>query len=165
LELAGPCIAGLPARLRLVRLPGARGDVSLELTRLGPQSAPVSKKLVKDPAPGPLEIELGVLESGGYAASARVGQAPPTRFDFACERGGPAWADSRPDPERLARIAKATGGRAVSRSDIDDLPVPEPIEVAAERSSVPLLPPWAWTLAASLALGAHWYARRRQGLL
>ena len=165
LQLAGPCIAGLPASLRLVRLPGSTGDVSLELTRLGPQAAPVLKRALKDPAPGPLDLELGVLEAGGYSASARVGQAPPTRFDFACERGGPAWSDSRPDPERLSRVAKATGGRAVSRTNISDLPVPDPIEVAAERSSVPLLPAWAWTLAASLALGGHWYARRRQGLL
>jgi uncharacterized membrane protein len=165
LELAGPCIAGLPASLRLVRLPGATGDVSLELTRLGPQTAPMLKKTVKDPAPGPLDLEIGALEAGGYSASARVGQAPPTRFDFACERGGSAWSDSRPDPDRLSRIAKATGGRAVSRANMSDLPVPDPIEVAAERSSVPLLPVWAWTLAASLALGAHWYARRRQGLV
>ncbi len=165
LELSGPCIAGLSASLRLVRLPGMAGDVSLELTRLGPQSDPVLKKTIKTPAAGPLELELGALEAGGYSASARVGQAPPTRFDFACERGGPAWSDSRPDPERLSRIAQATGGRAVSRADIDQLPVPDPIEVAAERSSVPLLPAWAWTLAASLALGGHWYARRRHGLL
>jgi hypothetical protein len=149
----------------LVRLPGSAGDVSLELTRLGPESAPLLKKSVKEPPPGPLDVELGVLEPGGYSASVRVGQAPPTRFDFACERGGPAWSDSRPDPERLSRIAQATGGRAVTRANIADLPVPEPTEVAAERSSVPLLPAWVWTLAASLALGVHWYARRRQGLL
>jgi uncharacterized membrane protein len=165
LELSGPCIAGLPARLRLVRLPGSTGDVSLQLTRLGPQRTPLLTKNVKDPAPGPLALELGALEAGGYSASARVGAAPPTRFDFACERGGPAWSDSRPDPERLARIAKTSGGRAVSLRQVNDLPVPDPIEVAAERSSVPLLPAWAWTLAASLALGGHWYARRRQGLL
>jgi len=165
LELAGPCIAGLPARLRLVRLPGSTGEVTLQLTRLGPQSAPVLNKSVKDPPSGPLDLELGALEAGGYSASARVGAAPPTRFDFACERGGPAWSDSRPDPERLARIARASGGRAVSASHVADLPVPDPIEVAAERSSVPLLPAWAWTLVASLALGGHWYARRRQGLL
>jgi uncharacterized membrane protein len=165
LELSGPCIAGLPASLRLVRLPGAAGGVSLQVTRLGPQSLPVVERTVKDPAPGALELDLGVLESGGYSASARVGAAPPTRFDFACERGGPAWSDSRPDPERLARIAKAAAGQAVSRANIGELPVPEPTEVAAERSSVPLLPAWAWTLAASMALGGHWYARRRQGLL
>jgi uncharacterized membrane protein len=165
LELTGPCIAGLPASLRLIRLPGATGDVSLELERLGPNSAPFLKKELKAPPPGPVEIDIGTLESGGYSARASVGAAPPTRFDFACERGGPAWSDSRPDPERMEKIAKVSGGTSVSRSNIDDLPVPEPIEVAAERSSTPLLPAWAWTLAAALALGAHWYARRRQGLL
>ncbi len=165
LELSGPCIAGLPASLRLVRLPGSTGDVSLALARLGPQGAPVITKNVKDPAPGPLELDLGVLEAGGYTAAARVGAAPPTRFDFACERGGPAWSDSRPDPERLSRLAAASGGKAVSLANIDDLPIPDPMEVAAERSSAPLLPAWAWTLAAALSLGAHWYTRRRQGLL
>jgi uncharacterized membrane protein len=165
LELSGPCIAGLPVGLRLVRLPGMAGDVSLQVMRLGPPSAAVVEKSVKDPAPGALDLDLGVLEAGGYSASVRVGAAPPTRFDFACERGGPAWSDSRPDPERLARIAKAAGGQAVSLANIADLKVPDPTEIAAERSSVPLLPAWAWTLLASLALGGHWYARRRQGLL
>ena len=165
LALPGPCIAGLPVSLSLVRLPGSTGDVSLELTRLGPRADPVLLKNVKDPGPGPLELDLGVLQAGGYSASARVGAAPPTRFDFACERGGPAWSDSRPDPERLVRIAQASGGRSVSLGNIGDLPVPEPLLVAAERSSVPLLPAWVWTLAATLALGGHWYVRRRQGLL
>src|SRR5206468_9202469 len=64
LELAGSCIAGLPAKLRLVRLPGAIGDVSLQLTRLGPQSTPLLTKNVKEPPPGLLELELGVLETG-----------------------------------------------------------------------------------------------------
>jgi hypothetical protein len=165
LELSGPCIAGLPASLRLIRLPGAAGDVSLELERLGQKSVPLVTKNVKAPPPGPLELDLGVLASGGYSARARVGAAPPTRFDFACERGGPAWSDSRPDPERLEKIAKASGAQSVTRANIDDLAVPDPTEVAAERSSTPLFPAWGWTLAATLALGAHWYARRRQGLL
>ncbi|MEO8904713.1 MAG: glutamine amidotransferase [Polyangiaceae bacterium] len=165
LELAGPCIAGLPARLHLVRLPGSTGNVSLELTKLGPQTKPVLMKTIPDPPAGPLDLELGVLEAGGYAASARVGAAPPTRFDFACERGGPAWSDSRPDPERLRKIAAASGGKAVSRANLAELPIPDPTPIAAERSTVPLLPAWAWTLAAALGLGAHWYARRRQGVL
>jgi len=164
LELGGPCIAGLPASLRLIRLPGAEGDVTLELERLGQNSSKISKS-IKAPPPGPLEIDVGALEAGGYSARARVGAAPPTRFDFACERGGAAWSDSRPDPDRLRKIAKASGGQSVTRANIDDLAVPDPIEVAAERSSTELFPPWVWTLGAALALGAHWYARRRQGLL
>jgi len=165
LELSGPCIAGMPAKLRLTRLPGTTGDVTLELERLGQTRGSVLKKSLKSPPPGPIDLDLGALEAGGYAARASVGAAPPTRFDFACERGGPAWSDSRPDPERLEKIAKVSGGSSVTRTSVDDLAVPEPIEVAAERSSKPLLPAWVWTLAASLALGAHWYARRRQGLL
>jgi hypothetical protein len=148
----------------LIRLPGAEGDVTLELERLGQNSSKISKS-VKAPPPGPLEIDVGALEAGGYSARARVGAAPPTRFDFACERGGPAWSDSRPDPDRLRKLAKASGGQSVTRANIDDLTVPDPIEVAAERSSTELFPPWVWTLGAALALGAHWYARRRQGLL
>jgi uncharacterized membrane protein len=163
-ELSGPCIAGLPARLRVLRLPGATGDVSIELERLARDSAPVLTRNIKAPPEGPLEIDLGALEAGGYSARARVGAAPPTRFDFACERGGAAFRDSRPDPERLEKISRASGGRSVSRSEIADLPVPEAIEVAAERSSTPLLPAWAWTLSAAFAVGVHWYARRRQGL-
>src|SRR5206468_12762784 len=62
LELAGPCIAGLPAKLRLVRLPGSTGDVTVELEHLGRSAAPVTKS-VKAPPPGPLELELGVLDA------------------------------------------------------------------------------------------------------
>src|SRR6185295_12309131 len=78
-------------------------------------------------------IPLPVLEPGGYSARVRVGAAPPTRHDFACERGGPAFSDSRPDPDRLERISAATGGRSVDVEAVDTLPIPESTEVAAER--------------------------------
>jgi hypothetical protein len=111
-----------------------------------------------------LEVDIGKLEAGGYTARARIGKAPATRFDFACERGGAAWGDSRPDIDRLERIARASGGRAVFRDAIADLPLPPPTEVAVQREVVPLLPPWAWTLAAALALGWHFIERRRAGM-
>ena len=44
------------------------------------------------------------------------------------------------------------------------MPFPKPAVVSAERHVVPLAPPWAWTLAAAVALGVHWFARRRSGL-
>ncbi len=164
IEVVGECIAGSPTRLRLTRLPGAKGDVELELDRLGKTSAPIVKKLTP-PESGPVEIDVGALEAGGYTARARVGASPPTRQDFACERGGEAWSDSRPDANRLVRIAAVTGGVSVDQDDVAALPSPEPTTVAAERHVSPVLPPWAWSAMAALALGAHWVARRRGGLV
>jgi hypothetical protein len=166
MELVGPCIAGLGARLRVVRLPDMRGDIELEVEKLGlPQAGAAKPRKIPAPNPGPVELELGPLETGGYSARARIGAAPPTRLDFACERGGPAWSDSRPDPKRLEQIAKATGGRAVTVQDIGDLPVPAATEVASERQTSPVLPVWLWTLLAAGSWGVHWYLRRRAGLV
>ncbi len=94
----------------------------------------------------------------------RLAGGAATRQDFACEAGGDEWADSRPDPERLERMAKATGGAFAFAADAGALPMPRPTVVSAERHVTPLAPPWAWTLAAALLLGAHWIVRRRSGL-
>ncbi|HEX7672382.1 MAG TPA: hypothetical protein VF395_22465, partial [Polyangiaceae bacterium] len=111
-----------------------------------------------------VEVVVPGLEAGGYNARVRVGASPPTRHDFACERAGPSWGDSRPDPQRLDRLAAVTSGQSVDEDAIESLPVPEPTEVAAERHVSPLLPAWAWSLGAATLLGAHWVARRRAGL-
>ncbi|HET9929123.1 MAG TPA: glutamine amidotransferase, partial [Polyangiaceae bacterium] len=113
IELSSDCIAGEMARLRLIRLPGAEGDVDLDVESLSADSNPRLTKRAHVPASGVAEIEVGPLATGGYTVRARVGQAPPARFDFACERGGEAFRDSRPDPELLNRIARASAGRAV----------------------------------------------------
>jgi uncharacterized membrane protein len=119
----------------------------------------------------PIELPVGKLEQGGYAATVEIGEAggagakvPTTRRDFACERGGDEWADPRPDVERLRDIAEATGGRAVMAADVASLPLPEGTRVVAERHVAPLAPPWLWTLAAAATLGMHWIVRRRSGL-
>ncbi len=164
MELSGPCIAGETARLSLTRLPGTPGDVTLEVEQLGPGGANKLTRSATVPASGVVEIEIGPLAAGGYTARARVGQAPATRFDFACERGGSAWSDSRPDVERLERIARVSGGKVVDPQRLASLPLPAPTEVAAERDVSPLLPPWAWALCAAAALGWHWIERRRGGL-
>lgn len=163
-ELARPCISGLPTTLRVTRLPGSSGPVEVRLERLGQVSAERLVKSVDAEAGAVVEVPLGDLEPGGYGARVHVGAAPPTRFDFACERGGDAWSDSRPDPDRLEAIARITGGRSVTANDVASLPLPDATRIAAERHVTPLLPPWVWSLAAALALGAHWYARRRGGL-
>ncbi|HEY3497502.1 MAG TPA: glutamine amidotransferase, partial [Polyangiaceae bacterium] len=162
-SLLGACIAGEPVKLSLVPPPGASGEVELELERLGEGTEqPLTRRV---PLQGTsATAEVGPLAAGGYSARMKVGAAPPTRFDFACEDGGLAFRDSRPDPERLERIARVTGGRSVTASGAADLPLPEPTDVTLERHSKPLLPAWIWTLAAAAALGAHWLVRRQRGL-
>jgi uncharacterized membrane protein len=163
-ELVHECVAHEKGTLQVKRLPGMTGAVVATLEALG------------RPAPRPIRLEqtgasdttvllaVPALDPGGYSARVRVGAAPPTRHDFACERGGPAFSDSRPDPERLERIAAVTGGRSVDFDRVDSLPVPDSTEVAAERHVSPVLPAWVWALAASVALGVHWVSRRQSGL-
>ncbi|MBX3188350.1 MAG: hypothetical protein KF819_15135 [Labilithrix sp.] len=167
LELVAPCVADEPTRLRL-RLPqSARADaMSVEVRRLDKQDEPplrvdVPKRSASSSA---VEVTLPALPAGGYTARLKLGSGPTTRRDFACESGGDEWADSRPDRERMRALASATGGSFRDATDDLSLPLPKPAVVSAERHVVPLAPPWAWTLAAAVALGVHWFARRRSGL-
>lgn len=162
-SLERPCIAGEPAALELVPPPGAEGEVVLTIERLGLPAETALTRTLAQGAPS-LHVDAGRLRAGGYSARMRVGAAPPTRLDFACEDGGRAFADSRPDAERLERIARATGGKSVTPADLADLPLPDPTEVMVERRASALVPPWVWSLVAALALGVHWLLRRRAGL-
>lgn len=162
-SLERPCIAGEPTAFELVPPPGTSGDVTLAIEQLGVGAETVLTRKLAQSGPT-LHVDAGEFRAGGYSARMRVGEAPPTRLDFACEDGGRAFADSRPDPERLERIARATGGKSVTPADVDDLPLPDATEIMVERRSSALVPPWIWSLAAALALGAHWLLRRRAGL-
>jgi uncharacterized membrane protein len=164
-SLQRPCVAGQPVMLEVVRIPGMDGDIEIVLQRLGSTVGEPKAFSIQHPPPGVVEVAIGELDAGGYVARTRVGAAPPTRFDFACEKGGEAWSDSRPDQERLAGIARAGQGQFVTAGRVDELPLPRATRVAAERHVSPMLPPWAWSLMASLLLGAHWLARRRGGLI
>jgi uncharacterized membrane protein len=165
-EVVGECIEGEPdTTLRVTRLPGMRGALELSLAPLTQAaSEPVLREIPGD-STEPVEIRVPGLKAGGYTAKARIGEAPPSRHDFACERGGVAWADSRPDRPRLDAVARVTGGTSVGVDGIDDLPMPEATRVAAQREVAPVAPPWVWTLAAAVLLGVHWVARRNSGLL
>ena len=174
LELVGPCVADTPTKLR-VRLPSSSGkdsakttDMIVELRRLDRQDvAPVRLAVPKRTAGSgsAVEIALPPLAAGGYTARLKLGAGPTTRRDFACESGGDEWADSRPDRDRLRALAKATGGTFHDATDDLALALPKPAVVSAERHVVPVAPPWAWTLGAAVALGVHWFARRRSGLV
>jgi uncharacterized membrane protein len=163
-ELEKDCIANETATLRVTRLPGMEGAIEATLDQLGETGKASQHLTAPSGSGGTVAIPLPKLDAGGYSARVRIGAAPPTRFDFACEKAGPAWSDSRPDPDRLDRIAEATSGRAVEPSDIASLPVPDSTEVTAERHVAEVLPAWSWALAASVFLGAHWVSRRRSGL-
>jgi uncharacterized membrane protein len=171
-EIPGGCTAGLPWKLRARLLPGAQAKtshaVTLDVTRIDRSQPPLH---VEQPARDPgapdasgIEFALPPLDAGGYTARLRIGDGEATRYDFACEAGGDEWADSRPGPAILDRLAAATGGRSVAASDAGALPLPKPTVVSAERRVTPVAPPWVWTLAAAVLLGAHWIARRRSGL-
>jgi uncharacterized membrane protein len=168
MEIAGGCTAGVPSVLRVRTLPftapAQENKLELEITRIDERASPVR---IERPRPSDAtwaELPLPPLPAGGYVARLRVSGGATTRFDFACEAGGDEWADSRPDPSRLERIARASGGAFVLAADAAELPLPRPTVVSTERHVTPLAPPWAWTLAAAALLGVHWVARRRSGL-
>ncbi|AUX24522.1 hypothetical protein SOCEGT47_050600 [Sorangium cellulosum] len=176
IEPRGGCIAGEETALVLRPLAGQRGEAKVTITRLG--GGAVVRTLGARVGDGgePVELAAGRFEPGGYAATVEIAPAggaagdggdpkrATTRRDFACERGGDEWADPRPDVARLEAIARATGGASVLPPAAASLPLPAATQVASERHVAPLLPPWAWTLAAAVALGAHWIVRRRGGL-
>jgi uncharacterized membrane protein len=168
MEMRGGCTAGMPSTLRVRTLPlePRAGDVKLvlDVTRIDEHAPPTHIERPLPPDASSVELPLPALAAGGYAARLRIAGGATTRYDFACEAGGDEWADSRPDPTRLERLAKANGGSFVFASQAADLTLPPPTVVSAERHVTPLAPPWVWTLAASVFLGVHWLARRRSGL-
>lgn len=163
-EVVGQCISGEETTLRLHRMPGASGAVAVSVERLGKGSQKVVDQKLPTPPAGPVDVAVGKLEPGGYVARVTVGQSPPARLDFACEKGGEAFSDSRPDGPRLERISAVTGGMSVLAGREATLPQPDATRIAAERHVTPIVPPWVWTALAALFLGAHWVARRRGGL-
>jgi uncharacterized membrane protein len=170
LQVVGGCTAGVPPTLRARLLPAGdepRGadfrKVVLDVTRID-RTAPTIHAEGAQTNDASLDIALPPLDVGGYTARLHIGDLATTRFDFACEAGGDEWADSRPDPERLERLARATGGAFAFAADAGSLPLPRPTLISTERHVTPLAPPWVWTVAASVLLGAHWVARRRGGL-
>ena len=82
------------------------------------------------------------------------------------ERAGPDLLDPRPDPQRLAAIAQATGGRYLERPDalpsLDRL-AREGAPLRAIRRSAPFR---SWPVLGLLfaLLTADWWLRRRRGL-
>jgi uncharacterized membrane protein len=173
-----PCLAGANAALRLDASPIAGpSHLRAALAPLDPPRAregeglpaEVDRELESKP---PSVVPLGVAPVGSWALRLAVGEkgaepslgALATRTLGVCERGGDEWADPRPDRPTLEKIAKVSGGVVTKPGDLGALPTPKAAVVALERSVAPLLPTWAWAAIAAVALGAHWFVRRRSGL-
>ena len=160
------CVAGEPSVLR-VRAVSAGKDptkISVDVTRTDAKADPVHVERANADLSGPIDLALPALAAGGYSALFTVASGATTRRDFACEAGGDEWADSRPDPDRLRAIADATNATFRFAEDAASVPFPKATVVSTERHVAPIAPPWLWALFAALAVGAHWYARRRSGL-
>jgi uncharacterized membrane protein len=178
LELADGCTAGLASTLRAhfvssagaaVSAPGpahpaSGGSAQLDVTRLDASTPPLHLERPRAPQTSTIDFALPPLEAGAYTAKIRLPGGGTTKYDFACEAGGDEWADSRPDPARLKRLAEATGGAFVFAAQGASLAMPRPTVVSSERRVAPLAPPWAWSLAAAFLLSGHWLVRRRSGL-
>jgi len=181
----GPCLAGAPAALRIEASPIAGpARVRATISALETPRAKEGESLPKDldqridsapPVLVPLASEgvSGVAPSGGFALrlaigdpadEAKVPAALATRALATCERGGDEWADPRPDKGKLEAIAKANGGVVVTPSELSSIPTANAAVVSIERNVSPILPGWAWATLAAIALGSHWFVRRRGGL-
>lgn len=161
-----PCLRDFPFRIDVRPLPGTNEPVSLVVERLGSDAKIEPRLLEKTTVDGSLvSFDLLDLPVGGYAALVRVGKSPPSRFVFACEVGGAAWADSRPDVERLERLSEVSGGKSVSIDRLDELPEPDAHLVIAKSSSSPILPDVAWATVAAVLAVFHIWLRRLGGLL
>jgi len=164
LRLEGECLAHRDQTLLVDPIPGLGDDLQVTLEKLGAgvsDSFPLQQ--LEPGAGGTRRFVARQIPEGGYAARVVVGAAPPTRSVIACEDGGEAWSDSRPDPERLAAIARATGGTYVTAARVGELPQSTASFIATHRESRPLLEAWVWaTLAVSL-MSLHWLVRRSVG--
>ncbi|HZO15582.1 MAG TPA: glutamine amidotransferase, partial [Polyangiaceae bacterium] len=167
-ELPSGCVAGVESSIQLRAAFVEEGTrASVEIQRMGDGKVVHKADVTLRGGGEPVTIDIGKLEAGGYTATVRLqrqGKSAPSRYDFACEAGGEEWADARPDADRLARIAKETGGLSVPPDRIDEIPRPEAAQVVSERRVHPIMPAWAWCLIAAGFCGGHWIVRRRVGL-
>jgi uncharacterized membrane protein len=165
-DLPQGCVAGLPSALRVKALPKHfRGKVQVEVKRIDGKNAAPTRLEVERGQSDALDIPLPALPSGGYVARVRLGTGPTTRRDFACEAGGDEWADTRPDLDRLRRLADETKGSFYYVDSVQEMALPKPAVISTERNVVPVAPAWAWAALGAVLLGVHWFIRRRSGLL
>jgi uncharacterized membrane protein len=162
-ELAGECVAKHGAHARIALGTMTSGELTIDLERLDGNSTGRTRYRAAAREQTVVDVDLGTLASGAYTALVRLAEQPATRFDFACEEGGAAWADTRPDHRRLADLTALNHGKVVDPSDVRSLPIPPGTQVYESREVRPVLAVWIWALLAAVGLGSKWFARRAAG--
>ena len=163
-EMLRACIPGASPSIRWILPPDTQGELSMEVEPLGLSGGATSKQKHALGGANAIETRLISIQEGAYTALARINGGLATRLDFACEKGGAALADSRPDAERIRKLAQTTGGYSVNSTDINNLPTPHSIFVDQIRTSKPIAPSWVWSLLAATLFGATWLSARRTGM-
>jgi uncharacterized membrane protein len=163
-ELSAPCVENIPPTVKWMVPPGTTGEMVVQLELLDGDA--IAKRDLSVPLVGDavVEVPLGILKAGAYTASARINGGLATRLGFACESGGAALSDSRPDSERLRKLTATTGGYTVNVDTIAALPVPQSVFVDHTRTTKPLVASWVWALLAALLLGTSWLWARSCGM-
>ena len=162
-EIVGDCIANIPLTMKWTLPAASRGLLTLDVEPLGRAGAQTYHQQLRLDNSRVAEVHIAGLPRGGYAAVAQVEAGAQARLNFACEPGGSALADSRPDQKRLRKLAEISGGTYVTPTDISDLPVPPSYFVDETRTSAPAAPAWLWSVLAAAFLGAQWLAARSTG--
>jgi uncharacterized membrane protein len=163
-ELLSPCIVGTDTTLRIMSAGNEGRTLKVRVERLARLGPVVFEKSAPIESWGGTELPLSGLDEGAYSVVARIGEGPGSRMDFACEHGGEEYMDSRPDRERLRRLAEANQGKVVDLPHLAALPTPRPSEAFASRTIKPILPQWSWAFFAALALAVYYILRRQSGL-
>ena len=163
-ELQGVCIHNSAANVRWVVPVGTRGRLRIEVEGLGTKGGPAFVLEREIDGTSTIDTQLNPLPEGAYAAMAQISGGMTTRLDFACEKGGTALADSRPDALRLSRLATSTRGDAVVPDEIERLPIPRGLFVDQVRTSKSIAPQWLWSLVAAVSFGITWLQARNAGL-
>ncbi len=162
-EIIGDCIANLPLITRWYLPADVHGLLNMEVQQLGQAGEHATHQQVRVNNSTVVELQIAGLPPGGYAATTRVEGGAEARLNFACEPGGVAFADSRPDSDRLRKLAEVTTGTYVRPAEIDRLPLPPSLFIDMTRTSHPIAPAWLWSALAAAFLGTHWLAARSTG--
>ena len=162
-EIMGECVANMPLTIKWSLPVYSRGLLNLDVQQLGQPNVQVHHQQVSLNDSKIAQVHIAGLARGAYAAVVNIDGGAQGRLDFACEQGGSALADSRPDSWRLRKLAEISGGHYVTPSNIGELPLPPSYFLDETRTTHPVAPAWLWSALAAAFLGAQWLVARSTG--